>query len=61
MRTAIAGHAIGEAVEPRPFAEGKGQIPAFYIMDLPGMDAALEWANELPAYGWVEVRELLQF
>lgn len=61
MRTAIAGHAIGEAVEPRPFTEGKGQLPAFYIMDLPGMDAALEWANELPTYGWVEVCELLQF
>ena len=52
MRTAIAGHAIGEAVEPRPFAEGKRQIPALYIMDLPGMDAALEWANKLPTYGW---------
>ena len=61
MQTAIAGHAIGEAVEPRPFAEGKRQIPALYIMDLPGMDAALEWANKLPAYGCVEVRELLQF
>ena len=56
MRTAIAGHAIGEAVEPRPFAEGKRQIPALYIMNLPGMDAALEWANKLPAYGCVEVR-----
>ena len=61
MRTAIAGHAIGEAVEPRPFAEGKRQIPALYIMDLPGMDAALEWANKLPTYGCVEARELLQF
>jgi hypothetical protein len=59
--TAIAGHAIGEAAEPRPFAEGKRQIPALYIMDLPGMDAALEWANKLPTYGCVEVRELLQF
>jgi hypothetical protein len=48
-------------VEPRPFAEGKRQIPALYIMDLPGMDAALEWANKLPTYGCVEVRELLQF
>ena len=36
----MAGHAIAEAVEPRPFAEGKRQIPAFYIMDLPGMDSA---------------------
>jgi hypothetical protein len=46
---------------PGPFAEGKRQIPAFYIVDLPGMDAALESANELPTYGWVEVCELLQF
>ena len=28
---------------------------------LPKMDAALEWANRLPTYGHVEVRELLQF
>ena len=61
VQTAIAGHAIGEAVERRPFAEGKRQIQAFYIMDLPDMDAAVTWANRLPTYGHVEVRELLQF
>ena len=61
VQTAISGHAIGEAVERRPFAEGTRQIQAFYIMDLPSMDAALEWANRLPAYGCVEVREPLQF
>jgi hypothetical protein len=48
-------------VEPRPLAEGKRQIPALHIMDRPGKDAALESANKLPAYGCVEVRELLQF
>ena len=61
VETAIAGHAIGAAVERRPFAEGTRQIQAFYIMELPGMDAALEWANRLPTYGCVEVRELLEF
>ncbi len=61
VQTAIAGHAIDAAVERRPFAAGKRQIQAFCIMDLPGMDAALEWASRLPAYGCVEVRELLQF
>jgi hypothetical protein len=61
VQTAIAGHALNDAVEPRPFSEGKRQIQAFYIMDLPDMDAALEWANRLPTYGCVEVRELLQF
>ena len=30
-------------------------------MDLPSLEAALEWANRLPTYGFVEVRELLQF
>jgi hypothetical protein len=61
VQTAIAGHALDGAVQRRPYAEGKRQIEAFYIMDLPNMDAALEWANRLPTYGHVEVRELLQF
>jgi hypothetical protein len=61
VQTAIAGHAIESAVERRPFAEGARQIQAFYIMDLPDMGAALQWANRLPTYGCVEVRELLQF
>jgi hypothetical protein len=61
VQTAIAGHALGEAVERRPFAGGDRQIQAFYIMELPDMNAALEWANKLPTYGCVEVRELLQF
>ena len=61
VQTAIAGHAISQAVERRPFAAGKRQIQAFYIMDLPSMDAALTWANKLPTYGCVEVRELLEF
>ena len=61
VQTAIAGHDLGQAVERRPFAGGERQIQAFYIMDLPGIGAALEWANRLPTYGCVEVRELLQF
>jgi hypothetical protein len=61
VQTAIAGHTLDGAVQRRPFAEGERQIQAFYIMDLPNMDAALAWANRLPTYGCVEVRELLQF
>ena len=61
VQTAIAGHALNGAVERRPFADGDRQIQAFYIMDLPDIDAAVEWANKLPTYGDVEVRELLQF
>jgi hypothetical protein len=61
IRTGIAGHRLEDAVERRPFADGERQIQAFYIMDLPDMDAAEEWANRLPTYGYVEVRELLQY
>ena len=61
VQTAIAGYDLAEAVEHRPFAGGERQIQAFYIMDLTDMDAAVEWANRLPTYGYVEVRELLQF
>ena len=48
-------------MQQRPFAEGERQVQAFYIMELPTMDDALEWANKLPTYGYVEVRELLQY
>jgi hypothetical protein len=61
VQTTIAGHALDEAVERRPFAGGERQIQAFYIMELPDMNRALEWANKLPTYGYVEVRQLLQF
>lgn len=61
VQTAIAGHPLDEAVQNKPFADGDRQIQAFYLMDLADMDAALEWANKLPTYGYVEVRALLQF
>src|ERR1700742_5127150 len=61
VQTAIAGHDLQGAVAHRPFAAGQRQIQAFYIMELPEVDAAGEWANRLPTYGYVEVRELLEF
>jgi hypothetical protein len=61
VQTAIAGHQLPGAVERKPFAAGGRQIQAFYLMQCRDLDAALEWANRLPTYGYVEVRELLQF
>lgn len=61
VRTAIAGHHLPDAVEHKPFADGKRQIQAFYLMECEDMGAALEWANRLPTYGYVEVRELIQY
>lgn len=61
VQTAIAGHGLPDAVEARPFAKGDRQIQAFYIMECDSMQDAVEWANKLPTYGYVEVRELLQY
>ena len=63
VQTAIAGHSLGSdgAVEQRPFAAGDRQIQAFYVMELPSLDDALDWANRLPTYGVVEVRQLLEY
>ena len=61
VRTALAGHSLNDAVERRPFAEGGRQIQAFYIMECDDINGATAWANKLPTYGYVEVRELLQY
>jgi hypothetical protein len=61
VHTAIAGHPVDEAVERKPFAPGERQIQAFYIMECDDINAAVEWANRLPTYGLVEVRELIQY
>jgi hypothetical protein len=47
-------------VQDGPFAEAKEQLGGFMILDLPSLDAALEWAARCPsaATGAVEVRPL---
>lgn len=44
-----------------PYAETKEQLGGFYIIDVPDLDAALEWAarNPAAATGAVEVRPIL--
>jgi hypothetical protein len=61
LNGALAPAASEARLVQTAIAEGKRQIQAFYIMDLPDMDTAVTWANRLPTYGYVEVRELLQF
>ena len=61
VRTKIDGHALPGAVEQRPFAPGTRQIQAFYLMECDNMDTAIEWANRLPTYGLVDVRELIDY
>jgi hypothetical protein len=47
-------------VQDGPFADTKEQLGGFIILELPSVDAALDWAARCPAasYGAVEVRPL---
>ena len=47
-------------VQDGPYADAKEQLGGFTILELPSLDAALEWAARCPAasYGAVEVRPL---
>jgi hypothetical protein len=46
-----------------PFAETKEVLGGFYLIDVPDLDAALEWAAKMPNihYGSVEVRPVSVF
>ena len=43
-----------------PFAETKEQLGGYYLIDVPDLDAALDWAKRCPAarHGTVEVRPI---
>jgi hypothetical protein len=45
-------------VQDGPYASSKEQLGGFVLLELPSLDAALEWAARCPAasYGVVEVR-----
>src|SRR4051795_11214131 len=46
-----------------PFAETKESLGGYYIIDVPNLDAALEWAAKIPSspYGSTEVRPVMVF
>jgi hypothetical protein len=48
-------------VQDGPFAEVKEQLGGYYVIEVPGLDQALEWAARCPAAssGCVEVRPTL--
>ena len=45
-----------------PFIETKEHLLGFYLLDVPDLDAALEWAGKMPLirYGTVEIRPVLE-
>jgi hypothetical protein len=46
-----------------PFAETREVLGGFYLIDVPDLDAALDWAARCPGakYGSVEVRPVMEF
>jgi hypothetical protein len=46
-----------------PFAETKEVLGGFYVIDVPDLDAALDWAGRMPnvGYGSIEVRPVQTF
>lgn len=44
----------------RPYADSKEQLGGYYLIDVPGLDAALSWAARCPAagHGVIEVRPI---
>lgn len=48
-------------VQDGPYAEAKEQLGGFFVIDVPDLDAALEWAARAPcaSYGAVEVRPVM--
>jgi len=47
-------------VQDGPFADTKEQLGGFFVIDVPNLDAALEWAARAPCAGTgVEVRPVM--
>jgi hypothetical protein len=46
-----------------PFAETKEQLGGYYLIDVPDLDAAIEWAARIPSagIGSIEVRPVMEF
>lgn len=46
-----------------PYAETKEWLGGYYVIDVPDLDAALDWAGRIPSieYSSVEVRPVLVF
>ena len=60
--TTVRVNGRGRQVQDGPYADTKEQLGGFYLVDVPDLNAALDWAARCPAAGSgvVEVRPVLQ-
>lgn len=59
--TTIRVRAGERTVQDGPFADSKEHLGGYFLIDVPDLDAALDWAERCPsaAYASVEVRPML--
>lgn len=58
--TTLTLHPAGAQIHDGPYADTKEQLGGFFIVDVPDLDAAIQWASRIPSPGGkVEVRPLL--
>lgn len=52
-----------DTVTDGPFAETKEVLGGYYLLDVPSLDEAIEWAKRCPgaSYGTIELRPLMIF
>jgi hypothetical protein len=60
VRVRVNGERV---VTDGPFAETREIVGGYYLIDVPDLDAALDWAARCPGarYGTVEVRPIWEF
>jgi len=58
VTTTVTAADGGLRVQDGPFADTKEQLGGSFIIEVPDLDAAIEWAGKAPSAGWgaVEVR-----
>ncbi|NEM92551.1 YciI family protein [Galbitalea soli] len=56
--TTVAMRGGSLVIQDGPFAASKEQLGGTFVIDVPDLDAALEWAKQAPSVAWgtVEVR-----
>ena len=61
MTTTVMMRDGKRVVQDGPYAESKDILGGFFVIDVPDLDAALEWAARSPAssVGYTEVRPVL--
>ncbi|NNU15628.1 YciI family protein [Parvularcula sp. ZS-1/3] len=50
-------------IQDGPFLDMKEQLGGYYVLDVPGLDEAIKWAEKCPAakYGHIELRPITNF